>query len=241
MACVFIEIDKIVFETKTNIIVGVIYKPPDTKPDDFFEILQPVINCINKEKKQCYLMGDYNFDLLKVDKHPGTAQYLELMYSHSFVPTICRPTCVTSKTAILIGNIYIIISPHWDVISSVVFYIQTSVDWIGLDLFNDDTCPSGHISRPTQVNVSQSCFNSLNILLKLDYIVQVWGLVEVNCVISDRRIPLLAGIPLCKSRELSRRGYSMSQLCSIHHDIPVTLHTPAAYGQWSVLDHNGDK
>ena len=162
----------------------------------------------------------------------------------------------------------------------------------GLDLFNDDTCPSGHISRPTpvfmknfhgssdicpmgfiysiqiceishqtfgpshrkcptcpmifvntatQVNVSQSCFNSLNILLKLNYIVQVWELVEVNCVISDRRIPLLAGIPQCKSRELSRRGYSMSQLCSIHHDIPVTLHTPGAYDQWSVFDHNGDK
>ena len=112
---------------------------------------------------------------------------------------------------------------------------------VGLGLFNDDTCPSGHISRPTQVNVSQSCFNSLNILLKFNYIVQVWGLVEANCVISDRRIPLLAGIPLCKSRELSRRGYSMSQLCSIHHDTPVTLHTPGAYGQWSEFDHNDDK
>ena len=62
-----------------------------------------------------------------------------------------------------------------------------------------------------------------------------------NCVTSDRRIPLFAGIPLCKSRELSLRGYSMSQLCSIHHDIPVTLHTPGVYGQWSVFDHNGDK
>ena len=35
-------------------------------------------------------------------------------------------------------------------------------DWIGLDLFNDDTRPSGHISRPTQVIVSQNCFHSLN-------------------------------------------------------------------------------
>ena len=33
--------------------------------------------------------------------------------------------------------------------------------WIGLDLFNDDTCPSGHISRPTHVNVSQSCLYAL--------------------------------------------------------------------------------
>ena len=37
-----------------------------------------------------------------------------------------------------------------------------SVRWIGLDLFNDDTRPSGHISRPAQVNVSQSGFHFLN-------------------------------------------------------------------------------
>ena len=40
--------------------------------------------------------------------------------------------------------------------------IHRYADWIGLDLFNDDTRPSGHISRPAQVNVSQSCFHSLN-------------------------------------------------------------------------------
>ena len=109
---------------------------------------------------------------------------------------------------------------------------------LGADLFNDDTRPSGHISRPTQVNVSQSCFNSRNKLFKLNYFVQVWKLVEANCVISDRRIPLLAGIPLCMSRELSWRGYSMSQLCSMRH-ISVPLHIPAAYGV--VFDYSGDK
>ena len=51
---------------------------------------------------------------------------------------------------------------------------------IGLALFNDDTCPSGHISRPTQVNVSQSCLHSLNKLLKAYLIFQIWELVEVN-------------------------------------------------------------
>ena len=68
---------------------------------------------------------------------------------------------------------------------------------VGLDLFNDDTCPSGHISRPTQVNVSQEllsfskklsytgkCVSELlsfsKQLLKSDHIVHVWELVEVN-------------------------------------------------------------
>ena len=117
-----------------------------------------------------------------------------------------------------------------------------NADWIGLALFNDDTRPSGHISRPTQVYVSQSFSHFPNELLRSNYIVQVWGQLKLtNCIISDRRIPLLAGIPLCKYREFSRREYSMSQLCSICHDIPVTLHTPGAYGQCSVFDHNGDK
>ena len=46
--------------------------------------------------------------------------------------------------------------------SQTVKMICKNSDWIGLDLFNDDTRPSGQISRPTQVKVSQSCFHSLN-------------------------------------------------------------------------------
>ena len=52
--------------------------------------------------------------------------------------------------------------------------------WIGLDLFNDETHLSGHISRPTQGNVSQNCCPSLNKSFKYDYTVHVWGIVEIN-------------------------------------------------------------
>ena len=38
---------------------------------------------------------------------------------------------------------------------------------VWLDLFNDDTCPSGHISCPAHVNVSQSCFHSLLVKLHI--------------------------------------------------------------------------
>ena len=39
---------------------------------------------------------------------------------------------------------------------------QSQEVWIGLDVFNNDTRSTGHISRPTQVSVSESCFHSLN-------------------------------------------------------------------------------
>ena len=55
------------------------------------------------------------------------------------------------------------------------FSTISNLDWIGLDLFNDDTRPSGHISRPAQVNVSQSGFHSLN-----NYSSLIILLVEVN-------------------------------------------------------------
>ena len=51
---------------------------------------------------------------------------------------------------------------------------KQALDWIGLDLFNDDTRPSGHISRPTQVNVSELLLLSKQ-LLKFDHIVHFGG------------------------------------------------------------------
>ena len=48
------------------------------------------------------------------------------------------------------------------------------MDWIGLDLFNNETRPSGHISRPTQVNVSELLSFSKQ-LLNSDHIVQSGG------------------------------------------------------------------
>ena len=53
--------------------------------------------------------------------------------------------------------------------------LGTEEGLVGLDLFNYDTCPSGHISRPTNLNVIQRCFHSLNKLLKANYIVQSRG------------------------------------------------------------------
>ena len=51
-------------------------------------------------------MGDYNFDLLKNDMHIPTSNFLELMYSCSFLPLIHKPTRVTKTTATLIDNIF---------------------------------------------------------------------------------------------------------------------------------------
>ena len=50
-------------------------------------------------------MGDFNIDLLKVDDHRPTHDYLELIFSYSLLPTIYKPTRITETTATIIDNI----------------------------------------------------------------------------------------------------------------------------------------
>ena len=51
-------------------------------------------------------MGDFNINLLQVENHVSSAEFLESMYSDAFIPLINKPTRITDKTAALIDNIY---------------------------------------------------------------------------------------------------------------------------------------
>ena len=58
--------DSIFIEMK--FIVGVVYKPPNTQTDFFSEALDIVFDKITNDNKMCYVMGDFNIDLLQHDK-----------------------------------------------------------------------------------------------------------------------------------------------------------------------------
>ena len=65
-----------------------------------------IFDVSKRHKKVCYWSGDFNIDCFKADKHRPTADFLEIMYSHSFIPLITRPTRITSSSATLIDNIF---------------------------------------------------------------------------------------------------------------------------------------
>ena len=54
----------------------------------------------------CYIMGDFNLDLLKHELHRPTEKFLDIMYANSYIPMINRPTRVTRDTCTLIDNIF---------------------------------------------------------------------------------------------------------------------------------------
>ena len=102
----FVEIDRTKLIKEKNIVIGVIYQPPNTEISHFIEIMKDIMEKIKNENKICYLVGDYNINLINVDSHNLTSEFNEIMYSGGFIPLITRPTRVTHTSATLIDNIY---------------------------------------------------------------------------------------------------------------------------------------
>jgi len=89
-----------------NTIIGVIYNPPDSDVMQFTKTMEKLTSIISKEHRPCFLLGDYNINLLKHDKHFPTQQFLDTLLASGFYPLINKPTRITENTATLIDNIF---------------------------------------------------------------------------------------------------------------------------------------
>ena len=91
-----IESQFVVLTEPNNIIVGVIYRPPNDKLDQFKQSLSEILQKIDLQKKKCFIMGDFNVDLLKVEESRRSNDVLNCMFLSSFYPLISKPTRITS-------------------------------------------------------------------------------------------------------------------------------------------------
>ena len=89
-----------------NIIIGCLYKPPDTSVSDFNNSINTVLSTISFENKLSYLMGDFNINILNIDSHQPTYDFINLMSSNGLYPLISKPTRISGSTATLIDNIF---------------------------------------------------------------------------------------------------------------------------------------
>ena len=95
-------------ETK-SVIFCVIYRP-NTQPradiDVFTTKLADITAKINNENKESYIMGHFNIDLLKFQKHDKTKYFIESMLTTGYLPVIAKPTRITDHSATLLDHIY---------------------------------------------------------------------------------------------------------------------------------------
>ena len=68
--------------------------------------MKTLLESTKTESKVCYLIGDYNIDLLNIESHGPTSDYNDTMYSNGFIPLISRPTTITNSSASHTGNTF---------------------------------------------------------------------------------------------------------------------------------------
>ena len=85
-----------------------IYRPPTMNLNEFSDnYLNILLQNISKEKKNVFLLGDFNVYLLKYDKHAGTKEFIVSFSSDMYFPYyILHPTRATGHLQTIIDNIF---------------------------------------------------------------------------------------------------------------------------------------
>ena len=72
MTTIFIETER---HPSRNLIIGCVYMAPGTSLDNFQQSFDSCLNIIAIERKLCYIMGEYNLELLRYRTHQLTDDY----------------------------------------------------------------------------------------------------------------------------------------------------------------------
>jgi len=108
--CVFAEISEMKQFSVPNhtkkVIIGCLYRPPNTDFDRFIQFVQSLLLKVKQERKTCYLLGDFNIHMNETANSPQAQQFMDLLHSHLFLPLIDKPSRITPGNSSLIDNIF---------------------------------------------------------------------------------------------------------------------------------------
>ena len=90
-----------------NIIINLTYKPLNGDVKEFEKHLNKILSTSYILKKEVIMAGDFNINLLDFEQNKKVQNFLNIMFGHSMMPVINKPTCVTKNTARAIDHIFI--------------------------------------------------------------------------------------------------------------------------------------
>ena len=92
---------------KKNVILCSLYRPPSGSLLEFNRQYKQLLAKIKSERKEIVMSGDFNIDLLKLDKNKASQEFLDSSLECKLLPTVTKPTRVTHSTATLIDNVFL--------------------------------------------------------------------------------------------------------------------------------------
>lgn len=108
-------------DAQHNILCAVIYWHPFGNLENFISYLDSSIENIHQESKYCIILGDFNLDLLKLESHPVTDNFLNILGTYFFQPYILQPTRITDHSETLIGNLFFNSIKHFTIGGNVAY------------------------------------------------------------------------------------------------------------------------
>ena len=103
---------EIIIPGAKNIIIGTIYRPPRSNHNDFINCIHEILANPVLNNKHCFLMGDFNINLLNIHSNGAIQSFFDIMSTDSFLPLITKPTRIRDTSATLIDNIFTNVLPH---------------------------------------------------------------------------------------------------------------------------------
>ena len=88
-----------------NIIVNVTYRQPAGNIKVFENCLNNLLSTKKHNNKTVYLTGDFNLNLLDYKTNAKVKSYLDIVFSHSFMPLINKPTRISKNNATIIDHL----------------------------------------------------------------------------------------------------------------------------------------
>ena len=112
--------------------VANIYRP-STKTSDtdsditgFIKEMEPILDKLDKEKKNLIVSGDFNINLLLINRRECYQHFFDMLITRGLIPQATLPTRFATKSATLIDNIYVKPLDGNTVLSSHIFVSKLS-------------------------------------------------------------------------------------------------------------------
>ena len=88
-------------------ILSLTYRPPNGDVKEFEKHLNKMLSTNDILKKEVIMAGNFNMNLLDFEQNKKVKNFLNIMFGHSMMPVINKPTRVTRNTVTAIDHIFI--------------------------------------------------------------------------------------------------------------------------------------
>lgn len=90
-----------------SILVGEIYRPPNSNNNIFMSFMEKILDTIRQEGKFAVLTGDFNYNLLPDQQNKHAKDFANLMTSYGYFPIISKATRKQNQSESLLDNIFL--------------------------------------------------------------------------------------------------------------------------------------